>query len=152
MNEAPLGPYFQILLLIVFIIPVILFFLTQQRTLELVRPENRRMRPGEVWLQFIPLFGLIWQFIVISRISDSIRNELNTPTGDSIFAEDPIPQNSRPTYNAGISYAILFCITVLPLAMLKGLAALAGLVLWINYWIQLFRYKKRLRERALLNS
>lgn len=54
MNEPLHAGYIQILLLIVFIIPVIFFVLTQQRTLELIRPENRLMRPGQVWLQFIP--------------------------------------------------------------------------------------------------
>ena len=142
--------WLQILLLLAFIVPVIFFFLTQQRTLELVRAANRRMRPVQVWLQLIPVFGLIWQFIVIKKISDSIRDELNTPTGDSIFAEDPIPQSNKPTYNAGISYAALFCISTLPLLFLKSLAALAGLGAWINYWVQLSRYKKKLKERALL--
>jgi hypothetical protein len=150
MNEPGLAPYFQILLLVVIIIPVIFFFLAQQRTLELIRPENRLMSPGQVWLQFIPLFGLIWQFIVITRISDSIRKELNTPVGDSIFAEETVPHNHRPTYNPGMSYATLFCITLLPLGLFKSMAALIGLGAWITYWIQLSRYKKKLKERALL--
>src|SRR5688500_9988029 len=147
MNDYQSGAYLQLLLLIPFIAVAILFLLNQQRTLEAIRPENRRMSPGQVWLQLIPLFGLAWQFFVISRISDSIRNELNTPVGDSVFAEDAVPSGNRPTFNAGISYAVLFCISVLPLMMLKGLASLAGLVLWVNYWIQLSRYKKRLKDR-----
>src|SRR5262245_60740710 len=114
MNDYQSGGYLQIIFLIAFIIPVIFFILTQQRTLELIRPENRRMSPGQVWLQFIPLFGIVWQFLVISRISDSIRSELNTPIGDSIFSEDPIPHTVRPTYNTGISYATLFCISIIP--------------------------------------
>jgi hypothetical protein len=152
MNEPLLAGYFQILLLVAFVIPVVFFFLTQQRTLELIRPENRLMRPGQVWLQFIPLFGLVWQFIVVTRISDSIRKELNTPTGDSIFAEETVPSNLRPTYNTGMSYATLFCITILPLGLFKSMAALFGLVLWITYWVQLSQYKKKLKERALLSN
>jgi hypothetical protein len=150
MNDFFRDGYFQILLLLAFLIPVIIFFLTQQRTLGLIRPENRLMRPGQVWLQIIPLFGLVWQFIVISKISDSIRKELNTPIGDSIFAEETVPHNLKPTYNAGISYAALFCINLLPLGMLKAFIGLGGLVMWITYWIQLSRYKKQLKERALL--
>jgi hypothetical protein len=152
MNEPLHAGYIQILLLIVFIIPVIFFVLTQQRTLELIRPENRLMRPGQVWLQFIPLFGMVWQFIVITRISDSIRKELNTPTGDSIFAEETVPHNHRPTYNAGISYCALFILSALLFGSLKGLAALIGLGVWIFYWVQLSQYKKKLKERAMLNS
>ena len=151
MNESHPGPYIQILLLIAFLIPTIIFFLTQQRTLQLIRPVNRRMSPGQVWLQLIPVFGLVWQFFVIRRISDSIRNELNTPTDDSIFAETSIPVGHRPTFNSGISYAALFCISIVSfLPLLKGIAGLAGIGVWINYWFQLSRYKKQLKERALL--
>jgi len=114
--------YLQILLLFAFLIPVIFFFLTQQRTLSLIRPANRRMRPGQIWLQLIPFFGMVWQFIVVTRISDSIRDELNTPVDDSIFGDVNMSHSSRPTYNAGITYCVLFCISIIPLALIKGLA------------------------------
>jgi hypothetical protein len=107
------------------------------------------MPSKQVWLQLIPFFGLIWQFYVITKVSDSIRDELNTPTDDSIFPQHFIPQNHRPTYMAGISYAILFCVTiVVPIPILKGLASLATIGAWIYYWIQLTGYKKLLKERV----
>jgi len=150
MNEPQYGHYIQIVLLLGFLIPMIFFFLTQQRTLELIQPLNQCMKPGQVWLQLIPGFGLIWQFFVIIKISDSIRKELNTPTGDSIFADISISTGSRPAYNSGILYAGLFCIGTVPaVPLLTGLAALAGLVAWIIYWIQLSRYNKQLKERRL---
>ena len=150
MNNYQSGGLLQIFLLIPFLVTAILFLLTQSRTLELIRAANRRMSPGQVWLQLIPLYGLFYQFSVIARISDSIRNEFNTPTGDSIFADDTIPSNNRPTYSVGISYATLFCISLIPFPLLKNLAALAGLILWVVYWVQLSGYKKKLKERALL--
>jgi hypothetical protein len=150
MNDYQSGAFLQLLLLVPLLVLTIIFLLTQSRTLELIRPENRRMSPGQVWLQLIPLFGLFYQFSVIARISDSIRNEFNSPTGDSLFAEDTIPSNHRPTYSMGISYATLFCISIIPFPLLKGLAALAGLIFWVVYWVQLAGYKKRLKERALL--
>jgi hypothetical protein len=148
MNDYQSGAYLQLLLLIPFLVIGCLFLWSQQRTLALVRPENRRMPPGQVWLQLIPLFGLVWQFIVISKISDSIRDELNTPSGDSLFSEDPIPTGHRPTYATGIAYAILFCISIMPIELLQGLASLAGLVVWIVYWVELSRYTRRLKQRT----
>lgn len=142
----------QILLVVAFIIPVVFFVLTQQRILELIRPANRRMSPGMVWLQFIPFLGLVWQFIVVIRISDSIRDELNTPVDDSIFADEAFSSEARPTLNAGISYAAIFCISFLMPLTIRGLIALAGLVVWIVYWVQLARYKKRLKERSMLSN
>ena len=147
MNTPEFGSVFQILLLVFFLIPFILFILTQQKTLELVRHENRRMNPGSVWFQLIPYFGLVWQFIVVTKISDSIRNELNSPIDDSIFSDTQLPSGHRPTHSAGISFAALFCISVFLPAMIKGIVALAGLVTWVYYWIQLNRYKKILKER-----
>jgi hypothetical protein len=139
----------QLLLLLPFLVVGILFLVSQQKALSLIRPENRKMPPGQVWLQMIPLFGLVWQFIVITRISDSIRSELNSPVGDSIFSEDSIPSGERPTYQLGIAYATLFCVGVLPLPLVQGLASLAGLVVWIVYWVELAKYTKKLRQRAL---
>ena len=51
--------YLQIILLLVFVVIAVLFLLTQQNTLKAVKPENRLMQPGLVWLQLIPLLGQI---------------------------------------------------------------------------------------------
>ncbi|HEX6431345.1 MAG TPA: hypothetical protein VF008_26825 [Niastella sp.] len=131
-----------LLLFVIVIIPTIFFLLTQQRTLEVIRLENRSMSPGQVWLQLIPFVGIIWQFIVISRISNSIRNELNTPMGDTVLTEHPVDYEFKPTYSTGISYTICFCISVVPIPILQGVAAVGGLILWIMYWNDLAHYKK----------
>ena len=67
----PLGPSFQILLLLGFVVVGVLFILTQQNTLKLIQPMNRMIRPGQVWLQLIPIFGLLYQFTVVTRIARS---------------------------------------------------------------------------------
>lgn len=149
MNEYQYAGTLQFLFLLIFLVTVALFFWTQHRTLNAVRPENRRMQPGLVWLQFIPLFGLGWQFYVIGKISDSIRDDLNAPSGDSVFSDDPIPMHNRPTYSYGIAYAVLACLSLLPLGLIKVLFSLAGLVMLIVYWVELARYTKRLKNRIL---
>lgn len=131
--------------LLIFLVPMILFLLTQQNTLKAIRPDNRRIQPGEVWLQLIPLFNIVWQFIVVSRISESIRNEINGRAEDSflgaanpIFANDVEP---RPTYSIGLAYCILGLCGIIPL--LGWLASLAALVCWIIYWTQVAAYKNK---------
>jgi len=62
---------------VLFLVPMIFFLLAQQNILRAVSAHNRKMQPGEVWLQLIPLFGLVWKFIVVTRISQSIRSEIN---------------------------------------------------------------------------
>ena len=116
-----------------FLIIIILFLLTQYKILELVHPANRCMHPALVWLQLIPFFGTLWQFYVICKIADSLRNELNT--SDLPFA-----------YVAGLCYATSFCFGILPLGIFQFLALLITFVMWITYWILLLYYRKRLKK------
>ena len=63
-------------LLIVFgitLLPLIFYLLTLQGILQEVKPENRKMDPGMVWLTLIPLFGIVWQFIIVGNIADSLK-------------------------------------------------------------------------------
>ena len=140
---------YEFLFLALFFVPAILFLLTQQRTIRLIQPRNRRIEPGEVFLQLIPLFGMIWQFFVVARLSDSLRNEL----GERTFSFEDTPlvspeKEERPTYRLGITYCILFCCFILP--FIGTFLFLAGMVCWIVYWVQLSRVKKKLEEKHYL--
>lgn len=137
---------YQFLFLVLFFVPAILFLLTQQRTIRLIQRRNRRIEPGEVFLQLVPLFGMIWQFFVVIRLSDSIRKEL----GETTFSFEKVPvayseKEERPTYRIGIAYCILFCGYILP--FIGSYLFLAGTVCWIVYWIRLARYKRLLEEK-----
>jgi hypothetical protein len=131
------------------IIPMIFFLITQQNTLKNIRIQNRTMSPGEVWLQLIPFFGLVWQFIVVGRISDSIRREMASENTLSFEQTNRNYSNSygtiRPTYDIGITYCVLFCCSIIPI--IGGLAYLAGLICWIIYWVRLSEYKNKLEVK-----
>lgn len=135
-----------IVVFILFLIPLVFFLLTQQRTLKLIQPQNRNMAPGQVWLQLIPVFGVIWQFFVVSRIADSIQREMSS--GATFSFEDataaPVSDDQKPTYSIGIAFCILFCTGLIP--MLGLLTQLAGIVCWIIYWVKLSDCKKRLEQ------
>lgn len=113
----------------------ILFCLTLQNTLKAITPRNRRMRPGQVWLMLIPLFDLVWAFICVQNISDSIQAE---------YHERNIPVEPRPTYNIGLAWAILRCISFIPL--LGYLSSLASFICWIIYWLKTSEYKKSIQQ------
>ena len=120
----------------IFLIPAILFLLTLQNTLKRVHKKNRIIEPGQVWLNLIPLFNIVWQFIMINRIADSLKNE---------FSERNIPiKEDRPGAQIGVAYCILNLCGVIP--VLGGLASLAGLVCWIVYWVKISNYKNQLGE------
>lgn len=67
------------------LIPAIFFLLNLQKTLETISPENRKMKPSNVWLLLIPLFNII-------------------PARDT-----------RPTYNVGLAWNISTLLSFIPL-------------------------------------
>lgn len=134
--------------LLIFLIPAIFFLLTQQNTLKAIQPQNRTMSPGEVWLQLIPLFNIVWQFVVVSRISESLRRELNSENRFSFEGSDTphYMSNEKPTYQIGTAFCILNCCGIIP--VLGTIARIAGIICWIVYWIKLAEYKNQVSNRT----
>jgi hypothetical protein len=118
------------------IIPLIIFLLTLQNTFHEIKPENRKMQPGQVWLTLIPLFGLIWQFIIVNNLADSLKLEFsqrNINVGEE-----------RPGIGIGLAYCILFCCSIIP--FLGILTGLAGFICWIIYWVKISNFKATLQH------
>jgi len=111
------------------IIIVVLFLLNLQNLLKAISPENRRMTPGQVWLMFIPLFNIVWQFILVDRIAESIEAE---------YAMRGLPMERKPTYNLGLAYCILSLLTWFPLV------SLALLIIGILYWVKTAEFRKNI--------
>ena len=119
------------IVLIIVLVPFVFYLITLQKTLEAISPENRRMAPGQVWLLFIPLFNFIWQFMVVTNISDSIRDEcyrLSIPVSED-----------RPTYNIGLAKNILGLCGFIP--VLGIFCSIASIICWIVYWVKVNEYK-----------
>jgi hypothetical protein len=122
-------------LIIILLLPLIFFLITIQNTFNAVSPENRKMDGGLVWLTLIPLFGMVWQFIIVNRLADSLKLE---------FAKRNMPINeARPGINIGLAYCILFCCSIIPIVNI--VTSIAGLVCWIMYWVKINEYKSKLR-------
>ena len=166
----------QLILFLCFFIPAIFFLLTQSNTLKRVSSENRRLHPGLVWLQLIPIFNFVWIFIVVRRIADSLAKEYAGWESDSILGiadEEELKKiGTRPTYGIGLTYCILCACLPVSLILFNligstdttpensvftmtiGLTAfsliLAALVCWIVYWVQLAGWKRRLKQRGAM--
>jgi len=150
----------QIVLLLGFLVPCILFLLTQQNTLKLIQPRNRTINPGQVWRQLIPIYGWFYQFTVVGQISRSIQREFDSYfiDSDNILPEAPVTaaiSGKRPLYSIGMTYCWLVVIAtamgyVLPAVfLLRGPVMLAGMICWVIYWVKLAGYKKRLERMQL---
>jgi len=134
-----------------FLVPMIFFLIAQQNTLRAISNENRKMQPGEVWLQLIPLFGLVWKFVVVTRISQSIMSEINDRNSNSFLSEEnPVFANdlvAPPTYSIGLAYCILGLCGFIP--VLGWFATIGWLVCWIIYWTQIVAYKNKFISNPL---
>ncbi len=114
----------------------IFYLINLQNLLEQVSPENRKMSPGMVWLSLIPLFSLVWNFIMIGYIADSLNNE---------FRKRNIPgDEERPGYQLGLWMCILPLTGWIP--VLGSIGSIGGLICWIMYWVKMARYKKILLQ------
>lgn len=123
------------LVLGIFLLPTIFYLITLQGTLNQVKFENRRMQPGQVWLCLIPLFGIVWQFIVVNAIADSLRLEFQQR---NIKADE-----ERPGSGIGLAYCILEACSLIP--FVNFLTALPAFICWIIYWVKISNYKSTLQ-------
>lgn len=113
-------------LFVVAIVINILFLLALSKCLAQCSPRNRTMEPGQVWLNLIPLFGIVWMFITIIRISESLQNEYHARR---LRPDDP--EFGKMT---GILYMVLSLIGCGPI----------GLIFFIMYWVKIAKFKNEL--------
>lgn len=111
----------------------ILYLLTLQNVLKRVRPENRSVDPSNVWLMLIPLFNLIYAFILYPKISESIARE---------YAAREMSPDGDFGKTLGTVMPILSLCGFIPI--LGSFAGLANLVIWIIYWSKMGGYKNSL--------
>ncbi|RQO30527.1 hypothetical protein DBR32_13265 [Taibaiella sp. KBW10] len=116
----------------VYVLIRVLYIMTLANTLKAISPENRAMPVGNVWLLLIPLFNIVWSFIVVNKLSQSILQETKVRE----FAL----RDANPANGVGIAMSTLSCITFIPI--LGSLAGLAAFICWIIYWTQISSYKK----------
>ena len=135
-----IGP-FQILLILlcvgILFLPQIFFLITLQNTIKEVSIENRTIKPSQVWLTFIPLFGIFWQFFMVNRISKSIAAEFRK--------KNITAQSDKPGYSLGLIYCILLCCSIIP--VIGALFGLVGFVIMIIYWVKINDYKNLLKVK-----
>lgn len=124
----------------------ILYLLTLYRTMQEVSLKNQQVPASNVWLLLIPVFNLIYPFILFPKISDSIMEE---------FADRKMDTSGDFSRNLGVAMSILKLASVLlrylgPLAVLGGLATLALLIIWIVYWVKMSQFKDQLKNSGNL--
>lgn len=131
-----MGGLIQLAFLLAFLVPYIFFVLTLYRTAEQISVQNRRIVPSQVWLLFIPLFNLIWMFVVINKLAASIKQECDRL--NITYTQQ------TPTKDIGNIYALLAIASLMP--VIGFFFGLGALICWIIYWTQVARYRKQFIE------
>lgn len=91
------------------IILQVLLLLTLHRALSRCRVECRRLSPGLVWLCLVPVFYLIWQFIVVLRVAESLGAE---------FQKRNVVVELNPGQRAGLAVCIAtLCSTLISIPL-----------------------------------
>lgn len=133
------GPEIIILFLVIFgiaLLPMIFYLLNLQKAMEQVSPDLRKISPGSVWLLLIPVFGVIWNFIMVGHIADSLSAE---------YQRRNMPRNEdRLGYQTGMTMAILQVCGIIP--FIGPIAGIVGLVFWILYWVKVNGYRTQLES------
>jgi hypothetical protein len=97
-------------------------------------PSSRTMQPGMVWLLLVPLFNLVWSFLVVNALAASLGSEFrlrNLTTDDR-----------EPGKSTGIAMAVCGACSIVP--FLNFLAVPAHFILWIVYWVKIAGYSRQL--------
>ena len=111
---------------IVFIIAVF-FCLSLQKALILTGADNRRMSPGLVWLNLIPIFNLGWIIYTTLKISEAITAK-NKQNG----VADP-EQGAKAV---GLVFSISTATFIVPVSLVSGLM----------YWLKISDYNKSMSK------
>ena len=124
------GAVFILIIAIVAIVVAIFYLMNLQNLMKSIKEENREVSPGNVWLMLIPIFSLIYAFILYPKISASVKKELESRgmEGDG-------------SKNIGLALAITGALGVVP--VVQGIAGLANLVIFIIWWVKTAQYKKQ---------
>jgi hypothetical protein len=129
MLEGLFQPLHLLLIMVlglVFLIPGVFYLLTLQKALARCSQQARTTSPESVWLMLIPLFNLVYQFILVINVAKSLGNEF---ARRGIASADPEPGKSL-----GIAMCVLSVCGLIP--WLGRAAAFAGLFCWILYWVR----------------
>ncbi len=132
---AALGVFIFIVAIIAIIV-AIFYLLNLQNLLKEIKDENRDVNPGNVWLMLIPLFSIVYAFILYPKISSSVKKEFES-RGDTSKGDGG--------KNIGLALAVTGAVSILPIPVIGTLVGLANLVLFIIWWVKTAGYKKSLK-------
>lgn len=130
-----------LIVLAVAILIAVLYLKNLQDTLLECAPKNRLVPAVNVWLMFIPLFNLIYPFILYPKISGTLKLE---------FADRNAVQQGDYGKGIGTAMAVLGLCGMIP--VIGGFIGIASLVLFIIFWSKMAGFKNLLQRLPKTNE
>ena len=93
------------------------------------------MNPPMTWLLLIPLFNIVWNFIVVLNMAKSLHNEF--------VKRNMTNEEAEPGKMIGLAMCILPLLCMIPLV--NFIAGPAYLVCFIMYWVKIAGYAQKLQ-------
>ena len=131
------GPSIPVVLGLLLLVMPIRYILTLTQALKRCSPAARTMEPASVWLLLIPVFNLIWNFIVVLGMAKSLSNE---------FARRGISSDAEPGKTWGLAMCILALLVVVP--AIGIIFPVVGVVCWGLYWFKIATYSELLASNV----
>lgn len=135
--------FFVLVFLSGIIVAVVFYLKNLQELLNECDPANRQMPSANVWLMFIPLFSIVYRFIMYPKISESLRRE---------YESRGTLQSGDYLKGLGLAMSITGTLSAIPFSPIRGVGGLATLVLMIIYWVRAARMKNELRAMPKVNG
>ena len=132
-----------IVLLVTWVPATTAWCITMQNSLTFVHPQFRKLEPGLVWLTMIPVFGFVWQFIVVLAVARSLREEF--------YCRSVLTREPRPGQGSGLTASVLLTCLVYPLFGLPvAIVSIIPLLIHRGRIIEYTNLLKGIRERELI--
>jgi magnesium-transporting ATPase (P-type) len=127
-------------LFIIGLITVNVFYLINlSETLKEVDESRRKVPTSNVWLMLIPLFNLVYPFILYPRVSESLNEE---------FEYRGLPKEGDFGKSLGTAMGILSLVSIIP--FIGFLCLIAYIIILVIYWQKMSGYKQLLRNNKML--
>jgi hypothetical protein len=136
------GPFWLFILaslieLAVVILLTVIWCNSMERALRACDPTSRKMQLGHSWLIFVPLFGFIWQFVAVNKVSESLATEYHLRGWKS--------DEGRP----GIETGLIACVVILVVFLLRVLIVVhPGISVMMSLAVCICMYMHRERLNA----
>ncbi|MCP4180796.1 MAG: hypothetical protein GY756_23800 [bacterium] len=116
-----------VVITMVIVVIKICFLLSLYKSLQLAGQSKRRMSPGLVWLNLIPIFNLFWLFYTCAKVAEAIKNKLGNKGKDG-------------AWKIGLTYCILIWLSFIP--YIGIILTVLCIIMWLIYWTKIAAYNK----------